>query len=82
MQLDNLYYLADTARKHRIIGSIFPEKLIFDGKAYRTARVNEAIRLIRTLDKGFGENKNGNDALFLHHSREVAGTGIEPVFAP
>lgn len=82
LQLDGLYASSDTIRKRAIISSIFPEKLIFDGKGYRTPRVNEAIRLIRSLDKGFRGNKNGNVALFLQHSREVAGTGIEPVFAP
>lgn len=82
LQLDNLYHSADIVRKRTIIGSMFPEKLIFDGKVLRTPRINEAIRLIRSLDKGFRGKENGNDALFLHHSRVVAGTGIEPVFAP
>ncbi|WP_416194665.1 recombinase family protein [Sediminibacterium sp.] len=78
-QLDTLYHTSSTAKKREIIGSIYPEKLVFDGKAYRTPRVNEAIRLIRSMDKSYRGNKNGNDALFLHHSRRVVPTGIEPV---
>ena len=46
------------AQKRQIISSIYPKKLTFDGFQYRTPRMNEAVRLIYTLDKGFGEMKN------------------------
>lgn len=42
-----------------IIGSIYPEKLVFDGFHYRTARLNEAVELIYSMGKGFSENENG-----------------------
>ena len=35
--------------KKRIIGSIFPEKLIFDGTKYRTTRVNEVLSLMSSV---------------------------------
>ncbi len=57
--LDKLYENADNRGKREIIGSIYPEKLVFDGFQYRTARLNEAVRLIYSLGKGFSENKNG-----------------------
>jgi site-specific DNA recombinase len=44
--LDELYNEGDVKRKRVIIGSIYPEKLIFDGFQYRTTRVNEAVELI------------------------------------
>ncbi|TSD65003.1 hypothetical protein FFF34_014010 [Inquilinus sp. KBS0705] len=42
--------------KRSIIGSIYPEKLCFDGSAYRTARLNEASPLgenLRPLANGY-----------------------------
>ena len=41
--LDQLYKDGDVKKKRQIIGSIFPEKLVFDGSHYRTARLNEAV---------------------------------------
>ena len=32
--------------KHKMIGSIFPEKLIFDGKSYRSDEMNSFVSLI------------------------------------
>lgn len=55
--LDELYKEGDVKRKRVIIGSIYPEKLTFDGFQYRTTRVNEAVELIYTLDKGFRQKK-------------------------
>lgn len=50
-KLDILYQKGTTKEKRRIIRSIFPEKLIFDGSRYQTARVNEAIAIILLIDK-------------------------------
>ena len=58
-RLDQLYTDGYVKKKRQIVGSIFPEKLVFDGSRYRTARLNEAVRLIYKLDKGFGQNKSG-----------------------
>jgi len=44
--LDKLYENANNENKREIIGSIYPEKLTFDGFHYRTARLNEVVRLI------------------------------------
>jgi transcription elongation factor Elf1 len=57
--LYTLYQNADNKSKREIIGSMYPEKLTFDGMHYRTGRVNEAVALIYMLDKGFSQNKNG-----------------------
>jgi site-specific DNA recombinase len=54
-----LYQDGDLKTKRRIISSIFPEKLVFNGNNYRTARVNEAVELIYNVGHGFSENKNG-----------------------
>ena len=52
-RLDILCGEADTKRKREMIGPIYPEKLKFDGISYRTSRLNEAVRLIYKLGKGF-----------------------------
>lgn len=56
-KLDRLYAEADTKRKREIIGSMYPEKLTFDGMCYRTSRLNEAVELIYKLGESFSENK-------------------------
>ena len=45
-QLDLLYVNGSIIQKRKIIGSMFPEKLTFDGFQHRTNRVNEAINLM------------------------------------
>ena len=44
---------ADTDLKQRMIGSIFSEKLCFDGKKYRTVPLNPAIELMVSNIKPF-----------------------------
>ena len=78
-KLDTLYEEGTVAQKRQIIGSIFPEKLVFDGFQYRTDTLNEAVRLIYTLGEGLGEMKNRKDGEISSHSYEVVPTGIEPV---
>lgn len=53
--------LPHVRRKREIFGSIFPEKLTFDGFHFRTTRMNEVVRLIYLLDAGFSENKKGQN---------------------
>ncbi len=60
------------------MGSIFPEKLIFNGNQYRTARVNEAVKLIYNVGKGFNENKNGQTDENFDLSTQVIPLGFEP----
>ena len=77
--IDILYEEGTITEKRQIIGSIFPEKLTFDGFSYRTARLNEAVRLIFSLDAGFNEMKNRKSDDFSRLSGWVVPTGIEPV---
>ncbi len=77
--LDKLYENANNENKREIIGSIYPEKLTFDGFRYRTARINEAVRLIYSMDKGFSENKIGQTEAILDLSNTVTWIGFEPM---
>jgi site-specific DNA recombinase len=44
--IDNIYKQANTEGKQSIIGSLFPEKLIFENNQYRTPRLNSVVSLI------------------------------------
>ena len=77
-RLDILYAEADTKRKREIIGSMYPEKLTFDGIGYRTSRLNEAVELIYKLGEGFNENKKGQISNETDLSSLVVPRGFEP----
>ena len=77
-QLDVLYTKGSVTQKRRIIGSMFPEKLTFDGFGYRTTRVNEAINLISLISKKLEGKKNGTNHFFSDLSQEVIWLGLEP----
>ena len=77
--LEGLYTNGDLKIKKQIVGSIFPEKLIFNGINYRTARVNEAVKLIYNVGKGFNENKNGQTETDFDLSTQVNRIGFEPM---
>jgi hypothetical protein len=70
------YHYGDLKTKRKIIGSIFPEKLVFNGNNYRTARVNEAVELIYNVGQGFSENKNGQSEVNFDLSTQVNRIGL------
>ena len=76
--LVQLYENADVNQKRKIIGSIYPEKIIFDGMQHRTTLLNEAVALIYSVDKGCRENKNGQIEQNFDLSSKVPRNGFEP----
>ncbi len=70
-QLHILYTEGTVTQKRKIISSMFPEKLTFDGFQYRTTRVNEAIRLMCLMDSKVGGKKNGTSLTFSDLSQQV-----------
>jgi site-specific DNA recombinase len=80
--IDVLYEEGTITERRQIIGSIFPEKLTFDGFAYRTTRINEAVRLVFSLDTGFSEMKNRKSNEFSCLSGWVVPTGLLFIFKP
>ncbi|MBK9317742.1 MAG: recombinase family protein [Bacteroidetes bacterium] len=78
---DNLrrfYHDASVEIKQKIVGSIFPEKLVFDENSYRTSRVNEAFLLItKTITQLQGykkQNATVSDGIF----DDAPPPGLEP----
>ena len=51
--LPEFYEKSSIDGKQRLIGSIFPENLIFKNKKVRTIRVNEAVSLITSINRSY-----------------------------
>jgi site-specific DNA recombinase len=77
--LSKLYATYNLNAKASLLGSIFPEKLKFDGKKCRTTRINELLRLTMTIDKGFRKTKDRTISKNLVLSGLVENIGVEPM---
>ena len=77
-ELGNSYFKANPDAKARLLRSIFPEMIEFDGNKCRTPKINEAVLLCLNADKGFRGNKNGKLHEKLEVSRLVEPEGFEP----
>ena len=64
--------------KQKIIGSIFPEKLQFDGKKVRTAFFNEALFHLISIEKGCSIIKKGQLNKNIKLSYKAPPLGLEP----
>lgn len=71
-----IFKASDSTAKRQLIGSIYPEKLCFDGIAYRTARINEAARLIFLINSELGSKKGRTADNNCQQSCQVAGAGL------
>ena len=71
------YKAGDIAMKRRIISSIHPENLRFDGAQHRTNRLNEFVECILLINSKLGEKKNWTSANLLDLSSRVNPTRIE-----
>jgi len=78
LKLDYIYQDGEIEKKREVIGSMYPEKLTFDGERLRTTRINEAARIIYTLDKAFSENEKGQSGNIPALSSQVGKTEFEP----
>lgn len=73
--LGGYYKKATLITKQKIIGSIFSEKLEFDGENYRTAKVNAVFELISRLGKGFTKKQPD---ISIELSSCAPPSGLEP----
>lgn len=74
--LPEYYTEAGLAAKRQIIGSIFPEKLIFEKNSYRTTRRNEVIELICRTAKDLERSGNKKAPSKKELSNSVPRTGF------
>ncbi len=78
LNIDKYYVAKNTEVKQKIIGSVFPEKLIFENNEYRTTKTNDVVALIYPSDKDFGKKKGGKKLKSQFSSLRVVPPGIEP----
>jgi site-specific DNA recombinase len=76
--IDRRYENGNVEEKRAIIGSIFPEFLVFDGTQHRTARINSAVALIYQNNNELKHKNNGTNLSFLDLSQSVNCAGFEP----
>ena len=69
---------ADLQTKQQIIGSIFPEKLIFENNGYRTKKLLNSFARILTNNGLSNENKKGAEYIFSTQPLWVTPRGFEP----
>ncbi len=77
-EFDTIYINTDIHGKQRLIGSIFPENIEFDGKKCRTTRINDVLRYILQIDKELGQKNKGQISKKLSLSHLVVPLGLEP----
>ncbi|WP_116788621.1 recombinase family protein [Flavobacterium psychrotrophum] len=77
-RLDTYYSTLPVSKKRELIGSIYPEKIVFDGKDYRTPKLNEAARLIYLINNDLYSIKNRKGQKSAYLSGQVESPGIEP----
>lgn len=66
--MDQYFEKASLEIKQKIIGSMFPEKLVFENNQYRTKRVNEVIGLILMKDNALGAKNKGLTNMIISQS--------------
>ncbi|HEY8929833.1 MAG TPA: recombinase family protein [Mucilaginibacter sp.] len=77
-QLEILFNTDDMDRKRMVIGSMFPEKLWFDGAEHRTTRLNDGARVMYQINSELQKKKRraSNDNSYL--PSWVRPPGLEP----
>jgi site-specific DNA recombinase len=81
-RLNEIYHDGTIIEKRQVIGSVYPEKLSFDGDRLRTTRINEAVRVIYTLDKALEEKEKGQNGNISILSSQVGMTGLASAWRP
>ena len=77
--VDKLYKSSPADIKKKIVGSIFPEKLVFLKNRYRTASLDPLIAAIISKNEPFKKLEIKNPANFGGKSSVAPQTGLEPV---
>ena len=72
------YQNAELEIKQKIVGSIFPEKIIFSENKYRTTKTNELLSLLTLNINHLGEIKNGQTNNKIDLPTMAPSLGLEP----
>ncbi len=72
------YKSADIDTRQRLISSIFAEKLIFDGKNYRTNKMNELLSILTSNSNDFEKSENKKADRHAGFLTFAPSPGLEP----
>ena len=78
--IDNYIRDAKVEVKCKLLSSMFPEKITYDGKSYRTNSYNSVLDLIYKQTNELRGIKNKNGGNFNNSSASVPGAGVEPAW--
>jgi len=76
--LESLYKQGDVEVKRRLVGSIFPNKLVYEKNSVRTVDLNPAVEIIFSNIKGSRGRKKRKHTNFGVLSHRVESEGFEP----
>ena len=76
--IDKHWLAADLAGKQHIVGSMFPQKLVFEKKGYRTIGENPVLALIAAVGAGSSASKKKKVSISADLSAMVVAPGFEP----
>ena len=71
------YKQASVKQKQKLLSSIFPENLFFEGEECRTARINNVLRFILQIDSELDHKKREQFSTKLKLSSRVEPERIE-----
>jgi site-specific DNA recombinase len=77
--LDVLYQEVMPAFQKKLLGSIFPGKLVFENGIYRTTELNKAVGLIGLFQKDLANKKTERLDISTKTFGNLERTGVEPV---
>ncbi len=77
----DIYQNADIQGKRKLISSMYPENLTFDGTSHRTTRINEAIRVFNSAEALFELKNKGKSMKKIDLPTLVEGSGNRSNFA-
>ena len=76
--MSKLFASADLDKKRYMLGSTFPEKLVYENGVYRTASEDNVLILLANTGVALSNKKEGRRYLFRLPSRKVEPAGVEP----
>ena len=76
--LDHYYSHANIENRKKMLGLIFPEKLVFSNDTFQTMQPNEIVTLLCSVGKGFSNPKNKKSSNNAAQSCVVTELGFKP----
>jgi site-specific DNA recombinase len=76
--VDQYYNTASLDNKQKMLGLMFPEKLVFSNNTFQTIKPSELLTLLCTAGKGFGGKEKGLSKNKLGKSCVVTSLGFKP----